>query len=163
MAAWEYWGKALNPSLHSGARTWVGDMKQVVELCDQDFFCRVRLTVLESCPKLALQCKTKEAHDGKLTVADWRVTVVSSHRGAQSRQVKEVVSISNEGVDNLLNSKMEFGANNLTEITVKQGFNVVGAIKRRREEEEKAELQHQQQQQLPRFEEEVQQEEEQQQ
>ena len=70
--------------------------------------------------------------------------------------------ISNEGVDNLLNSKMEFGANNLTEITVKQGFNVVGAIKRRREEEEKAELQ-QQQQQLPRGEEEVRQKEEQQQ
>ena len=75
---------------------------------------------------------SKEAHDGKLTVADWRVTVVSSHRGALSRQVKEAVSISNEGVDNLLNSKMEFGVNNLTEITVKQGFNVVGALKRRR-------------------------------
>ena len=90
----------------------------------------------------ALWIHSKEAHNGELTVADCRVTVVSSHRGALSRQVTEAVSISNEGVDNLLNSKMEFGANNLTEITIKQGFNVVGAIKRRREEEEEAALQH---------------------
>ena len=58
--------------------------------------------------------------------------MISSHRGALNRQVTEAVSISNEGVANLLNSKMEFGANNLTELTIKKGESFVGAVKRRR-------------------------------
>ena len=62
MAAWELWERALIPSLLSGAGTWFGmkSNKNAVELCDslQKYFCRVRLTVPESCPKIYLQCAT---------------------------------------------------------------------------------------------------------
>ena len=54
----------------------------------------------------ALWSHSKEAHEGSLTVEDWRVTITSSHRGALNRQVTEAVSISKEGVGNLLNLKM---------------------------------------------------------
>ena len=94
----------------------------------------------------ALWIHSKEAHDGKLTVEDWRISITSSHRGALNRQVTEAVSISNEGVSNLLNSKMEFGANNLTELTIKKGNDVVGAFKRRRKEEEEQQKQEPEQQ-----------------
>ena len=35
MAARELWEKALEPSLLSGAGTWLGECKEAVELCDQ--------------------------------------------------------------------------------------------------------------------------------
>ena len=69
---------------------------------------------------------SKENHDGKLKVSDWRVTLTSSHHGALSRQVTEAVRISNEGLDTLLNSKYEFGANNLSEVGVRKGNYMVG-------------------------------------
>ena len=100
----------------------------------------------------ALWAHSRDAHDGGLTVEDWRVTILSSHRGALNRQVTEAVSISKEGVVNLLISNSEFGANNITEITVKKGNVTMGVQKRKRkdDEEEKApqlqEQQHQQQQ-----------------
>ena len=79
---------------------------------------------------------------------DWRVSIISSHRGALNRQVTEAVSISKEGVENLLNSKSEFGANNITEITVKKGNAVMGVMKRKRKDEEEEEAPRQQPQQL---------------
>ena len=67
---------------------------------------------------------------------DWKVTITSSHRGALSRQVTEAVLISKEGLDNLLNRKTEFGANNITELALKQGMRVIlPSVKRKREEE----------------------------
>ena len=39
-------------------------------------------------------------------------------------------------MSNHLISKMEFGANNLTELTIRKGEDVVGAVKRRRKQEE---------------------------
>ena len=82
----------------------------------------------------ALWVHSKEAHGGSLEVEDWRITITSSHRGALNRQVTEAVHISEEGVGNLLNSKMEFGANNISEVAIKKGHAVVGAAKRRRDE-----------------------------
>ena len=38
----------------------------------------------------------------------------------------EAVRISNEGLDSLLNSKNEFGSNNLIELTTNQGDRVAG-------------------------------------
>ena len=70
---------------------------------------------------------------------DWKVTLTSTHRGALNRQVTEAVTISNEGLSNLLNSKMEFGANNLSEIGVKKGHFLVGEKRKRRDDEEKKE------------------------
>ena len=68
---------------------------------------------------------------------DWRITLTSTHRGALNRQVTEAVKISNEGLGSLLNSKNEFGSNNLSEIAVRKGnYMVGGEPKRKREEEE---------------------------
>ena len=61
-----------------------------------------------------------------MKVEDWKVTLTSSHRGALGRQVKEDVRISNEGLDSLLNSKNEFGANNLIEVGVSKGNYLIG-------------------------------------
>ena len=54
-------GASSHPSLLSGAGTWLGGCTTAVELCNdvQNFFWRVMLGVLESCPKIALQCETK--------------------------------------------------------------------------------------------------------
>ena len=62
MAGWELWERALVPSLLSGAGTWTGDLKEVVEQCDkiQNYFWRIILGVPESCPKVALRCETKQ-------------------------------------------------------------------------------------------------------
>ena len=70
--------------------------------------------------------------------------MTSTHRGALNRQVTEAVKISNEGLGSLLNSKNEFGSNNLSEIAVRKGnYMVGGEPKRKREEgeEEKKEEQ----------------------
>ena len=60
MAAWEFWEKASIPSLLSGAGTWFGgtECKWAVDMCDNNYFWRVMLTVPESCPKIALRCET---------------------------------------------------------------------------------------------------------
>ena len=51
---------AREPSLISGAGTWLGECKIAIDLCDQiqNFFWRVILKVNESCPKVALRCET---------------------------------------------------------------------------------------------------------
>ena len=101
----------------------------------------------EACPEIcmkrhkcsssdsALWRHSKEAHGGTLRVEDWRVTLTSPHRGALNRQVTEAVKISNEGLGSLLNSKHEFGSNNLSELAVKKGNTLVGEAKRKRQEE----------------------------
>ena len=106
----------------------------------------------EACPEICLKrhkCSSsdsalwrhsREAHGGTLRVEDWRVTLTSTHRGALNRQVTEAVKISNEGLGSLLNSKHEFGSNNLSELAVRKGNVMVGGeIKRKRQEEEKKE------------------------
>ena len=61
MSAWELWGKAMIPSLFSGAGTWVGATKEEYDRCDrlQDMFWRIMLEVPESCPKVALRAETR--------------------------------------------------------------------------------------------------------
>ena len=82
----------------------------------------------------ALWLHSKEAHGGSLGIEDWRVTITSS----LNRQVTEAVTISSEGLDNLLNSKQEFGANNLSEIGVKKGVFLAGNKKKRKSDEMEA-------------------------
>ena len=69
MAARELWEHALIPSLLSGAGTWLGDIKEAINLCDstQNFFWRLILDVPESCPKVALRSETK------MTGTKWRI------------------------------------------------------------------------------------------
>ena len=50
---------------------------------------------------------------------DWRWKIISTHRSALNRQVTEAVLIQEMGKEiTMLNSKLEFGANILTEATV---------------------------------------------
>ena len=69
MAAWELWEHALLPSLLSGAGTWLGEIKEAVDLCDslQNFFWRLILEVPESCPKVYLRSETN------MIGAKWRI------------------------------------------------------------------------------------------
>ena len=83
----------------------------------------------------ALWLHSKEAHGGELQSEHWKVTLTSSHHSALNRQVTEAVTISGEGLHNLLNSKQEFGANNLTEIGVKRGVFLAGDRGKRKERE----------------------------
>ena len=69
---------------------------------------------------------------GEMVEGDWGSKVVSSHRGALSRQVTEGVRISSEGLDSLLNSKNEFGANNLSELVVCVGNQTLLTVEKRR-------------------------------
>ena len=56
-AAWELWERAMIPSLLSGARTWLGDVRDTEKFCNsiQEFYWRTILEIPESCPKLALK------------------------------------------------------------------------------------------------------------
>ena len=69
VAAWELWEKPLIPSLLSGARTWLGNIKEAISLCNkiQQFYWRTVLKVSDSCPKLALLCEPNA------TDAQWRI------------------------------------------------------------------------------------------
>ena len=67
-------------------------------------------------------------------IEDWRVTITSS----LNRQVTEAVAISSEGLENLLNSKQKFGANNLRKIGVKKGVFLAGNKKKRKSDEMEA-------------------------
>ena len=70
---------------------------------------------------------------------DWEVKIVSSHRSALNRQVTETTRISREEKSNILNSKNEFGSNNIPEIEVRYGTKIVGGgkggVKRKRTED----------------------------
>ena len=59
-AARDLWERALIPSLLAGAGTWLGDIREAVDLCNktQDFYWKAILKVPDSCPKLALRCET---------------------------------------------------------------------------------------------------------
>ena len=96
MAAWELWEKAMVPSLLSGAGTWFGLKKneKAIDMCDdiQNYFWRVILCVPESCPKIALRCKT-----GMLGMK-WRIweakmlllkRITMQNTGCLARQVYE--------------------------------------------------------------------------
>ena len=81
----------------------------------------------------ALYTHSLEEHGGTLQVQDWETKILSSHRTSLSRQTKEAYLISRAGVDSLLNSKNEYGANNLTELILKHGNEVaVGSHKEKR-------------------------------
>ena len=59
-AAWELWERALIPSLLAEAGTWLGDIQEAIKFCNsiQEFYWKIILKVPDSCPKLALRCKT---------------------------------------------------------------------------------------------------------
>ena len=80
----------------------------------------------------ALWLHSKAVHNGEMRSCHWKTKILSSHRTALNRQITEATIISNEGVDRLLNSKNEFGANNLPELVLQHGTRVEGAAKRRR-------------------------------
>ena len=67
----------------------------------------------------------------------YKVEVISSHKSPLSRQISEAVRISREPKSNLLNSKQEFGANNLPEIALKYGNQFVTHMPQMRGKEEK--------------------------
>ena len=64
---------------------------------------------------------SRDFHQGTLSDDDWIAKITAKHKGALNRQVTEGIRITNEGVENLLNSKNEFGANNLTEVVLRHG------------------------------------------
>ena len=76
---------------------------------------------------------SKLIHNGEMKTSDWKTRITSSHITALNRQITEATIISNEGVDSLLNSKNEFGANNLPELVLQHGTRIEGAAKRRRQ------------------------------
>ena len=80
----------------------------------------------------AMWLHSKNEHEGTLCNDDWIVKITSTHRGALNRQVTEGIRISNEGVENLLNSKNEFGANNFTEIILTHGHKILGENKHKK-------------------------------
>ena len=80
----------------------------------------------------AMWLHSKHEHKGTLGNNDWIAKITSTHRGALNRQVTEGIRISNEGVENLLNSKNEFGANNFTEIILTHGHKILGDNKHRK-------------------------------
>ena len=75
---------------------------------------------------------SKEHHQGRMTVRDWETKIISSHRTALNRQVTEATVISNEGVGSLLNSKNEYGANNLAEMVIKVGNYIPVLVRKRK-------------------------------
>ena len=72
----------------------------------------------------ALWLHSRDRHNGEMRTTDWTTKILSSHRTALNRQVTEAMIISNEGLDILLNSKNEFGANNLPELVLQHGTRV---------------------------------------
>ena len=55
---------------------------------------------------------------------NWEIKIVSSHTSPLNRQVTEAMRISRENKADILNSKNEFGANNLAEIEVRYGSKI---------------------------------------
>ena len=64
---------------------------------------------------------SKDNHNRAMTTDDWSFKVVSSHNTPLDRQVTEAVKIARRGTANLLNSKNEFGCNNLPELRIQYG------------------------------------------
>ena len=89
---------------------------------------------------------SKSQHSSTMKTGDWKVEITSSHRSPLERQITEAVRIAKEPKDNILNSKNEFGANNLPEICLKFGNKVAikpqirpkghSDFKRKREEDD---------------------------
>lgn len=67
---------------------------------------------------------SKTHHSSTMKTTDWRVEIKSAHRTPLERQITEAVRIAREPRTNILNSKNEFGANNLAEICLKFGNKV---------------------------------------
>ena len=87
---------------------------------------------------------SRDHHAGQMVMSDWKISIDSSHVTPLNRQVTEAVRISRASPDILLNSKNEFGANNLPELELRYGTRVGnGGLKRKRREEEKEEEQEQ--------------------
>ena len=75
-----------------------------------------------------------------MVVSNWKISIDSSHVTPLNRQVTEAVKISRASPDILLNSKNEFGANNLPELELRYGTKVGnGGVKRKRRDEEEEE------------------------
>ena len=75
-------------------------------------------------------------HHSKMRTSDWRVKITSSHMSALSRQITEAVRISREPSSSVLNSKNEFGSNNIPELEVRYGTKVLGGGKKRKRKED---------------------------
>lgn len=79
---------------------------------------------------------SKASHKGLMKTSDWKIKITSSHTSALSRQVTEAVRISRESKASILNSKQEFGCNNIPELEVRYGIKVCnGGMKRKRKED----------------------------
>ena len=63
--------------------------------------------------KSVFWCHSRDSHEGSMKTDDWRIKIVSAHRTPLSRQLTEAVRIQKEKSEDILNSKLEFGANNL--------------------------------------------------
>ena len=76
---------------------------------------------------------SRDSHDGGMKIEDWKPSITSSHRTALGRQVAEAMAIA-KGHPNvvLLNSKQEFGANNINELLVMKGGLILGKRNQKR-------------------------------
>ena len=81
---------------------------------------------------------SRDFHDGSLKTEDWKIKITSAHRTPLSRQLTEAVRIQRENSGNLLNSKLEFGANNLATIELSYDSKIVrpGVHNKRKREAE---------------------------
>ena len=72
-----------------------------------------------------------------MVTGDWKVKIISSHRTALGRQVTEAVEIRDSEITViLLNSKMEFGANTLTNVAGNTRGETEGPRRKKRRKEE---------------------------
>ena len=72
-----------------------------------------------------------------MITSNWKIEIYSSHESPLNRQVTEAVRISRAAPDIHLNSKNEFGANNLAEIELRYGTRIGGGgLKRKRRDED---------------------------
>ena len=81
---------------------------------------------------------SRDHHEGTLKTDDWKISITSAHRTPLSRQLTEGVRIQRENSENILNSKMEFGANNLATLELSYGHRVIrtGRMNKRKREED---------------------------
>ena len=84
---------------------------------------------------------SRDKYGGSMKTYDWDIKIVSTHKSALNRQITEAIRISRVKKEELLNSKNEFGANNVPEIQLKYGTKVgPGGTKRKRAAEEEPDI-----------------------
>ena len=80
---------------------------------------------------------SKHSHNGEMKTYNWEIAIISSHKSPLNRQVTKAMRISKESKSDILNSKNEFGANNLAEMEIQYGSKLASqGTKRKRNKEE---------------------------